>query len=81
MGSIGKQRHGALSALRRIFGTPSIPPDRAPQSGEGFTRWLREFEMQNRAETGQTGEDFTSDRRGLTLSRRPHTSAQGPSGR
>lgn len=51
-----KQWHGPISAIRHLFGSPSPRADRTPRSGEGFNRWLREFEMQNRAAIRQTRE-------------------------
>lgn len=58
MERVRKQRHGPLSAIRHLLGSPSPPADRAPHSGEGFNRWLREFEMQNRAAVRQAREKF-----------------------
>lgn len=49
MQRVEKQRHGPFSALRRFFGSSARQANRARQPGDGFHRWLHEFELKNRA--------------------------------
>ena len=48
MERIQKQQNSHFSAIRRWFGSSAPSGNRAPHSGEGFTRWMREFESKNR---------------------------------